>query len=62
MASDPNPQTDRPMCRPDAVLSWTAGEFAATHDVYFGTTFADVTTPAGTNPMGVLVSQGQTAT
>jgi hypothetical protein len=34
---------------------------AATHDVYFGTVFTDVNTASRSNPMGLLVSQGQTA-
>jgi len=41
-ASDPSPadeQTDVPR---DVVLSWTPGQYAAAHDVYFGTTFDDV--------------------
>ncbi|HPY52276.1 MAG TPA: discoidin domain-containing protein, partial [Sedimentisphaerales bacterium] len=45
----------------DVVVAWTAGDMAATHDVYFGTVFADVNDASRTNPMGVLVSQGQTA-
>ncbi len=36
--------------------------FAATHDVYFGTVLDDVNTASRANPMGVLVSQGQTDT
>ncbi|MEN6333709.1 MAG: LamG-like jellyroll fold domain-containing protein [Phycisphaerales bacterium] len=43
----------------DVTLSWTAGPFAATHDVYVGTTFADVNGASRTSPSGVLVSQGQ---
>jgi hypothetical protein len=38
----------------DVILGWTAGRFAATHDVYFGTTFEDV------NDAVVAVSAGQT--
>jgi hypothetical protein len=45
----------------DVVLGWGAGEFAATHDVYFGTIFDDVNTATRSNPKGVLVSQAQTA-
>ncbi|MDI9433823.1 MAG: hypothetical protein QM570_19070 [Planctomycetota bacterium] len=45
----------------DVVLSWMPGEMAATHDVYFGTVFEDVNAASRTNPMGVLVSQDQTA-
>ncbi len=46
----------------DVVLSWAAGTYAATHDVYLGTTFADVDNASRTDPKGVLASQGQTAT
>ena len=41
----------------DLVLSWTPGEFAVTHDVYLGTTFADVNAASA----DVLVSAGQDA-
>jgi len=50
--------TDVPV---DAMLSWTAGEYAATHDVYLGTSFDDVNAASRANPLGVLVSQGQLA-
>ncbi len=43
----------------DVVLSWTSGEFAATHDVYFGTVFDDVNLASRADPMGVLLGQGQ---
>ena len=46
---------------PDVTLGWTAGEYAATHDVYFGTNFDDVNEASRSNPMGVLVSEGQAA-
>ena len=45
-----------------SVLTWKAGDMAATHDVYFGTAFADVNTASRTNAMGVLVSKDQTDT
>ena len=44
----------------DAAVAWTPGKFAATHDVYLGTSFADVNNGSRTNPAGVLASQGQT--
>jgi len=47
---------------PDALLEWFPGATAATHDVYFGTSFDDVNTASRSNPMGVLASQNQTAT
>jgi len=45
----------------DAILSWQPGEYAATHDVYLGTSFADVNTAGRDNAMGVLVSESQDA-
>jgi len=56
--SPSNKETDVPR---DVVLKWKAGEYAATHDVYFGTNFDDVNQASITNPLNVLVSQGQTA-
>jgi hypothetical protein len=41
----------------DSVLSWTPGPFAATHNVYFGTSFDDVNSAGTTSP--VLVGSGQ---
>ncbi len=46
----------------DIALSWKAGGYADKHDVYLGTTFADVNTASRTAPNGVLVSQGQAET
>ncbi|MBM4027963.1 MAG: hypothetical protein FJ280_21580, partial [Planctomycetes bacterium] len=46
----------------DVVLSWQPGQFARTHDVYFGTSLADVETASRQSPKGVLVSQGQSST
>ncbi|MHC4594941.1 MAG: LamG domain-containing protein, partial [Planctomycetota bacterium] len=48
--------------RRDISLRWSPGEFANTHDVYFGSVFADVNDASRTNPLGVLASQDQTAT
>jgi len=60
LASEPNPANDATdVCR-DVVLSWTPGEYAATHDVYFGTVFEDVNEASRENdPNAVLVSQNQ---
>ena len=60
-ATDPNPSNLADDISRDGTLSWTPGEFAATHDVYFGKDFGAVSTASRANPMGVLVSQGQTA-
>jgi hypothetical protein len=46
----------------DATVSWTAGQYPSTHDVYFGTTFADVNSASRTNAKGALASQGQAGT
>jgi hypothetical protein len=53
-----NGATDVPR---DAVLGWTAGKFAARHDVYFGTGFDDVNMATRTDARGVLAGQGQAA-
>ncbi len=60
-ATDPMPEHEAVDIPRDAVLSWTPGEYAVTHDVYFGTEFEDVEAATRTDPMGVLLSQGQTA-
>lgn len=44
----------------DAVLSWTGPSFAQGYDVYFGTSFEDVSNATPDDPCGVLVSMGQT--
>lgn len=60
-ATDPKP-TDMAVDVPrDETLSWTVGDFAVTHDVYLGTSFDDVSAASRADPLGVLVSQGQTA-
>jgi len=60
LASKPNPAEEAVDVPLDAVLGWVAGESAATHDVYFGASSSDVGDATRANPMGVLVSQGQT--
>ncbi len=59
LATKPSPANGATDVRRDVVLSWTAGAFAATHDVYFGTSAADVNAAGRTDPRGVLASQGQ---
>ena len=42
----------------DAIFKWTAGDYADTHDVYFGMVFDDVNNASrGNDPNGILVSQ-----
>jgi hypothetical protein len=57
-SSGPVPASGATDVRRDVTLSWTAGELAASHDVYFGMDFADV----NSGDASVLVSPGQTAT
>ena len=54
-----NMETDVPR---DAILNWTAGEYAATHDVYLGAEFDDVDAATRADPRGVLLSQDQADT
>jgi regulation of enolase protein 1 (concanavalin A-like superfamily) len=61
-ASAPQPAAGATDVAREAVFSWTPGEFAASHDVYFGTDFTTVDQASRTDDRGVLVSTGQTAT
>jgi hypothetical protein len=45
----------------DSILSWTPGQFAASHDVYLGTAVDDVNNATRDNPGSVLAAKGQTA-
>ncbi len=60
VAYNPSPATDATDVTRDTTLSWTAGRLAETHDIYFGTNVEDVTLADRSNPLEVLVSQGQT--
>jgi regulation of enolase protein 1 (concanavalin A-like superfamily) len=60
-AQDPDPEDEAIDVSRETGLSWTPGGFAATHDVYLGTSFDDVNTASRANPMGLLVSEGQVA-
>ncbi|MDY0357830.1 MAG: LamG-like jellyroll fold domain-containing protein, partial [Sedimentisphaerales bacterium] len=62
LASNPVPANEASDIPRDVVLSWDAGEYAASHDVYFGTVFDDVNTASRSNPMDLLLSQGQAGT
>jgi len=60
-ASKPNPADGTGDVPRDVVLSWKAGEFAKTHDVYLGAVATDVQNATRTTPLNMLVSQGQDA-
>ncbi len=62
IAKDPIPKDTAVDVPRDATLSWTAGQYAAGHDVYLGTAFADVNTASRTDAKGVLAKQGQAET
>ncbi|MEN6425216.1 MAG: hypothetical protein ABFE13_07625, partial [Phycisphaerales bacterium] len=59
MAFNPVPAVGSNDIARDAILGWSAGRHAATHDVYLGTVFDDVNEASRTDPRGVLVSEGQ---
>ena len=61
-ATGPRPEAGATDVRRDVVLSWTPGEFAATHDVYFGADLNAVDQASRTDDRGVLVSTDQSAT
>jgi len=56
IAWQPNPKNGQTSMPYDTVLSWKAGLYARTHDVYFGTVFDDVNEASTTNPLDVLVA------
>jgi hypothetical protein len=60
LASNPTPRDRKTLSKP-VVLSWKPGAYALSHDVYFGTDFNDVNDADRSNPLDVLVSQGQDA-
>ena len=62
LASAATPEDEQGDVARDTLLSWAAGELAGTHDVYFGAMAADVDGADRANPLGVLVSEGQSAT
>ena len=47
---------------PDTVLSWTVSEDGGSQNVYLGLDFEDVNAADVSEPLGILVVQGQTAT
>jgi predicted protein tyrosine phosphatase len=60
-ASNPSPISGETYVPRDVVLSWTPGEYAVKHDVYFGTACEDVNHATRTNPLGVLANRDQDA-
>jgi concanavalin A-like lectin/glucanase superfamily protein len=62
VALNPAPADEATDVLRDLNLSWSPTETAATHDVYLGTSFDDVNAATADAPLGVLISEGQTAT
>jgi F5/8 type C domain len=58
-ATQPNPPAGATDVATDVTLGWTPGQLAATHNVYFGTDADAVAGADVDNPLGVLVSEGQ---
>jgi len=57
LAQNPVPEDTAVDVTQDAVLSWMAGAYAATHDVYIGTNLADVNDADRSDPKGLLAGQ-----
>jgi len=61
-AHTPSPDNEAIDVPRDLIVSWQPGEEVTGHDVYLGTNFDDVNDASRTNPMDLLISQGQSAT
>jgi len=57
-ASDPSPADDADDVRLDVVLGWESGKYAATHNVYLGTSASSVNSASVANPKDVLLIEG----
>ena len=55
MASSPNPVNEKTGVSRDAILSWTPGKYADTHNVFFGTDINDVTNATLSDPLSTEV-------
>ena len=58
-ASDPSPDNEQTDVLREVILGWTPGEHVTRQDVYLGTSLDAVVAADRTNPMEVLISQGQ---
>ena len=57
-ATDPNPADDAEDVRRDVVLGWEPGKYAATHNIYLGTSASTVNSASVSNPLDVLLIEG----
>lgn len=61
LASEPSPADEAMDVAWGTTLAWEAGEFAATHDVYLGTSFDDVNVASRDDSRGALVGRDHAA-
>ncbi|MDH7599360.1 MAG: discoidin domain-containing protein, partial [Sedimentisphaerales bacterium] len=61
-ASNPYPKDGATDVPKYTILSWSAGIYPGTHDVYMGTEFEDVNTATRNDPKAALVAKGLTTT
>jgi len=59
LAGEPFPADGATDAATEAILTWTPGSTAVTHNLYLGTDYATVAGASEDNPMGVLIGQGQ---
>jgi len=59
LAGRPTPEDKATDVLRDVTLEWEPGAFAASHNVYFGTSWDDVNNASLDNPLDVLASEGQ---
>ncbi|MCH7918873.1 MAG: LamG domain-containing protein, partial [Planctomycetes bacterium] len=57
MAIKPKPEDENGDVSRDVVLTWTPGEFAASRNVFMGTSFEDVNDASVADPLGTIVGQ-----
>ncbi len=57
-ATDPSPADDANDVRRNVVLGWESGKYAATHNVYLGTSASTVNSASVSNPLDVLLIEG----
>jgi len=57
-ATDPSPADEADDVRRDVVLGWKSGKYAATHNVYLGTSASTVNSASAASPQGVLLIEG----
>ncbi|UCD51310.1 MAG: discoidin domain-containing protein, partial [Phycisphaerales bacterium] len=61
-AHTPSPENEAVDVPRDLIVSWEPGEEVTAHDVYLGASFEDVNSASRSNPMDLLLSQGQSGT